>query len=617
MELNGRDLAKRQRIVGAIVLGVGLLFVIRLFQMQVTTDEWKNRAERLTEEQEVLQPARGLCLDRHGDLLVTNVPSYDLMVVPRHMAGIDTTALASLVQLDRAELERRLAKARRYSRYKASPLMRQLSAEEYAALSSELWRYPGLSIRTKPVRANVYGIASQIVGEYREVDREDMNRDSRYRLGDYKGKSGVEAQFESDLRGTQGIRHHLVDVRNNVRNTLTDMDSLPVTGADVTLTLDAELQRYAEQLMEGKRGAVVAIEPATGEVLAFVSAPSYDGNLLTGTSRGAAYDSLAKHPWKPLYNRAVRGTYRPGSIFKMIQGLIAMEQGSISPRTHIDCNRDIIGCHGAHTQDDLRRAVVHSCNPYFYEVMRRMVNQHPDKDKFDNARLGLGWWTERIKDFGLGTDLGGHIPGMRLGLVPDTTYYNNIYGRRHWTFRTIYSISIGEGELLATPLHMANLAAIMANKGWYMEPHLIRDIGGKGKPESLQVRHEVAVSATHFDPILDAMQAVIEDKSGTGRRAYTPGITACGKTGTVQNRNKADHSVFMALAPRKSPEIAVSVYVEYAGAGGDWAAPIAGLLVEKYLHGDVPNTERERRVMGATYPLDPQFAEVEPTQPAP
>ena len=617
MELNGRDLAKRQRIVGAIVLGVGLLFVIRLFQMQVTTDEWKNRAERLTEEQEVLQPARGLCLDRHGDLLVTNVPSYDLMVVPRHMAGIDTTALASLVQLDRAELERRLAKARRYSRYKASPLMRQLSAEEYAALSSELWRYPGLSIRTKPVRENVYGIASQIVGEYREVDREDMNRDSRYRLGDYKGKSGVEAQFESDLRGTPGIRHHLVDVRNNVRNTLTDMDSLPVTGADVTLTLDADLQRYAEQLMEGKRGAVVAIEPATGEILAFVSAPSYDGNLLTGTSRGAAYDSLAKHPWKPLYNRAVRGTYRPGSIFKMVQGLIAMEQGSISPRTHIDCNRDIIGCHGGHTQDDLRRAVVHSCNPYFYEVMRRMVNQHPDKDKFDNARLGLGWWTERIKDFGLGTDLGGHIPGMRLGLVPDTTYYNNIYGRRHWTFRTIYSISIGEGELLATPLHMANLAAIMANKGWYMEPHLIRDIGGKGKPESLQVRHEVAVSAAHFDPILDAMQAVIEDKSGTGRRAYTPGITACGKTGTVQNRNKADHSVFMALAPRKSPEIAVSVYVEYAGAGGDWAAPIAGLLVEKYLHGDVPNTERERRVMGATYPLDTQFAEVEPTQPAP
>ena len=617
MELNQGELAGRQRILGAIVLGVGVLFVFRLFQMQITTDEWKNRAERLTEEQEILKPARGLCLDRHGEMLVNNVPSYDLMVLPRFMSNIDTAALAGLVQLDREELDRRLSKARRYSRYKASPLLRQMNAPQYAAISSELWRYAGLTIRTNPVRKNVFGIASQILGEYREVDREDMNRDSRYRLGDYKGKSGIEALFESDLRGTPGVRQHLVDVRNNVRNTLTEMDSLPEPGSDVTLTLDADLQRYAERLMKGKRGAIVAIEPTTGEILAFVSAPSFDGNLLTGTTRGAAYDSLAKHPWKPLYNRAVRGTYRPGSIFKMVQGLIAMEQGVISPRTHINCNRDIIGCHGAHTQDNLQRAVVHSCNPYFYEVMRRMVNQYPNLDKFDNARLGLGWWTERVEDFGFGTNLGGHVPGTRPGLVPDSSYYNKLYGRRHWTYRTIYSISIGEGELLATPLHMANLAAIIANKGWYMEPHLVRDIGGKGKPPKFQVRRDVGVQASHFEPILDAMQAVIEDQTGTGRRAYTPGIVACGKTGTVQNQNQADHSVFMALAPRTAPEIAVSVYVEYAGAGGDWAAPIAGLLLEKYLNGNVSDLDRERRVKGATYPLDPQFADLQSNLPVP
>ena len=617
MELNQGELAGRQRILGAIVLGVGLLFVFRLFQMQITTDEWKNRAERLTEEQEILKPARGLCLDRHGEMLINNVPSYDLMVLPRFMSNIDTAALAELVQLEREELDRRLSKARRYSRYKASPLLRQMNAPQYAAISSELWRYAGLTIRTNSVRKNVFGIASQILGEYREVDREDMNRDSRYRLGDYKGKSGIEALFESDLRGTPGVRHHLVDVRNNVRNTLTEMDSLPEPGSDVTLTLDADLQRYAERLMKGKRGAIVAIEPTTGEILAFVSAPSFDGNLLTGTTRGAAYDSLAKHPWKPLYNRAVRGTYRPGSIFKMVQGLIAMEQGVISPRTHINCNRDIIGCHGAHTQDNLQRAVVHSCNPYFYEVMRRMVNQYPNLDKFDNARLGLGWWTERVEDFGFGTNLGGHVPGTRPGLVPDSSYYNKLYGRRHWTYRTIYSISIGEGELLATPLHMANLAAIIANKGWYMEPHLVRDIGGKGKPPKFQVRRDVGVQASHFEPILDAMQAVIEDQTGTGRRAYTPGIVACGKTGTVQNQNQADHSVFMALAPRTAPEIAVSVYVEYAGAGGDWAAPIAGLLLEKYLNGNVSDLDRERRVKGATYPLDPQFADLQSNLPVP
>lgn len=611
MELNRNDLASRQRIVGAIVLGVGLVFVIRLFQMQVTTDDWKNRAERLTEEQEVLHPSRGLCLDRHGELLVTNVPSYDLMVVPRHMADIDTAALAQLLGLERDELDSRLSKARRYSRYKASPLLRQLNAEEYAKLSPELWRYPGLTIRTKPVRHNVHGVASQILGEFREVDREDMERDSRYRLGDYKGKSGIEALFETELRGIPGVRHHLVDVRNNVRNTLTELDSLPTTGDDITLTLDLELQLYAEQLMKGKRGAIVAIEPSTGEILAFVSAPSYDGNLLTGTSRGAAYDSLSKHPWKPLYNRAVRGTYRPGSIFKMVQGLVALQEGVISERTHIVCNRDIIGCHGAHTQDDLRNAIVHSCNPYFYDVMRRGVSQHPDLDKFDNARLGLGWWTGRIQEFGLGTELGGHIPGTNPGLVPDTTYYDNLYGKRRWTYRTIYSISIGEGELLATPLHMANLAAIMANRGWYMEPHLVRDIGGKGKPDEWQQRHDVGVDAVHFEPILDAMQMVIEDKSGTGRKAYTPGLTICGKTGTVQNRNKADHSVFMALAPREDPRIALSVYVENAGAGGAWAAPIAGLLIEKYLTGDIQTHAREARILGATYPLDPEFAEAE------
>jgi penicillin-binding protein 2 len=294
----------------------------------------------------------------------------------------------------------------------------------------------------------------------------------------------------------------------------------------------------------------------------------------------------------------------------MVQGLIAMEAGIISPRTTIVCNRDIIGCHGAHTADDLKHAVVHSCNPYFYEVMRRMLSQHPDKDKFDNARLGMGWWTDRIERFGFGTDLGGNLPGTRSGLVPDSSYYDNIYGRRHWTFRTMYSISIGEGELLTTPLHMANLAAIVANRGWYIEPHLVRDIGGRGKPEGLGQHIDVGVSAEHFEPIHDAMQAVIEDPSGTGRRAKLPGIVYCGKTGTVQDGPRADHSVFMAFAPRDNPQIALSVYVENAGAGGEWAAPIASLLIEQYLTGQVSQEMRERRIMGATYPLDPQFAQL-------
>ena len=594
--------------MGATVMGVGLVFVIRLFQMQVATSQWTEMAEKLTEEKIIVQPTRGLCLDRHGAVLITNAPSYDLMVVPQDMESVDLEEVADFLQLDLETLTSKLKKAKSFSPSKGSPLIRQLNEREYARLSPELWRYPGMAIESRLIRHNVHGIASQVLGEYREVDREDMNRDARYRLGDYKGKSGIEYQFENELRGETGMKHFLVDVQNEQRTSLKHRDILPQRGQDITLTLDLELQDYAEALMEGKRGAVVAIEPSTGEILAFVSAPSYNGNLLTGTSRGAAYDSLSRHPWKPLYNRAVKGTYRPGSIFKMVQGLVALQDGSISDRTHIACNRSIIGCHGAHSQDDLRNAVVHSCNPYFYEVMRRVIHRDPELNNFDNARLGLGWWTEQIQSFGFGTNLGGHLPGTGVGLVPDTAYYDNIYGKRHWTYRTIYSISIGEGELLTTPLHMANLAAIVANRGWYMEPHMVKDVGGNGKPTEYQVRHEVNVDPIHFEPILDAMQSVIEDRTGTGRRAYTEGFVTCGKTGTVQNPNDADHSVFMALAPRNEPQIALSVYVENAGAGGQWAAPIAGLLVEKYLRGSIESTDREARILGATYPLDEEYA---------
>ena len=506
MELNGNKLASRQRIVGAMVLGVGLLFVFRLFQMQVTTDDWKNRAERLTEEQEVLQPARGLCLDRNGELLVNNVPSYDLMVVPRSLSDVDTSALAELVGLDRQELDKRLAKARRYSRYKASPLLRQLNAEEYAAMSSELWRYWAVHPHQTRSSKRVWHRKPDC-GRVQEVDREDMNCDSRTGWETTKASPGWKACLNRNC-GTPGIRHHLVDVRNNVRNTLTELDSLPVTGEDVTLTLDAELQRYAELLMEGKRGAVVAIEPSTGEILAFVSAPSYDGNLLTGTSRGAAYDSLASHPWKPLYNRAVRGTYRPGSIFKMVQGLIAMQQGVISPRTHIVCNRDIIGCHGAHTQDDLRRAVVHSCNPYFYEVMRRMVNQHPEMDKFDNARLGLAGGRTESRTWA-GNDLGGrtrHPTASFPTRRTTTTFTASTIGR---TARFTHQHR-GRG----TPCHAIAHGQPRSHHG--QQGPLLRPTWcgyrRQGQTYRPQVRHDVGVDAEHFDPILDAMQAVIEDR---------------------------------------------------------------------------------------------------------
>ena len=595
----GRDnLKNRSLVFGGIVVMISLIFIIRLAHLQLVTSEWSNYAGRLTEERETLEPMRGQFIDRNGELVVTNIASYSLLFTPRNSKNLDTLGLANLLGLNLSELSKRLDKAASYSRYVPSVILKHLSAREFAEISKPLRNYPGVKSSTQSIRSNVSGgSAGHLLGEYREVDRDDMRKDVFYKLGDYKGKSGLEAKYENSLRGENGARYHIVDVRNNVRSTLQNLDTMPIPGSDVTLTLDIELQAYAEKLLKGKRGSVVAIEPETGEVLAIVSSPFYDANSLTGKRRGLVYDSLRKHTWKPLYNRALRGTYRPGSIFKMVQGLVALDEGVISKNTVINCDRSIIGCHGPHSADDLTNAITHSCNPYFYEVMRRVVQRGRDSNPLVDASLGLENWNKRIMEFGFGTNLGGHIPGTRSGSIPNSSYYDGIYGKSHWGFRTIYSIAIGEGELLTTPLQMANLAVIIANRGSFREPHAVRDIGGKGKPMGIDSLHIMSVSAKYFEPVVDAMQNVIEDLHGTARRAKVDGISICGKTGTVQNGDLEDHSVFMAFAPRDNPQIAISVYVEYAGSGGSWAAPIAGLLIEKYLTDTVTYSLREKRIL--------------------
>ena len=597
----------RQWIFGGIIVFMVVVFVSRLGQIQLADPTWSEYAGRLTEERESTDAARGLMLDRNGELLVANIASYDLLITPRTavQGGLDTAALSALLNLPRPELDKRLDKARAYSRYRASVLVRSLSGDEYARIAGDIWRYPGLRARRRSVRSNLTGTAGHLIGEYREADAEDLKADDWYRLGDFKGKSGLEAVFEADLRGRKGVKHHIVDVRNDVRRSVQSgqLDTAAVPGSDITLTIEAALQQYAEQLMGGKRGSVVAIEPETGEVLAMVSAPTFDPDLLTGTGRGAVYDSLAHHPGKPLFNRALRATYRPGSIFKMVQGLIALDEGIIARSTRIPCNRNIINCHGAHSFDNLSEAIMHSCNPYFHEVMKRFVERQEVSSRFEDAAIGLGRWTERIKGFGFGTDLGGHLPGTRAGLVPDTTYYDGVYGRRSWAYSTIYSISIGEGELLVTPLQIANVAAIIANRGWYRTPHAVRDVGGRGKPEGLDDIVETGIDPALFQPVIEAMQTVVEQPGGTARRARVPGLEICGKTGTVQDDPRLEHSVFMAFAPKDNPQIAISVYVENAGAGGRWAAPIASLLIERYLNDTMHNPEREARILAASHPF--------------
>jgi len=592
-----KDLERRSLVFSGIIIVILSIFIVQLFYLQIGSSSWSNYAGRLTEERKRLDPIRGQLLDRNGELIVTNIASYDLLVTPMRAKNLDTLGLAQLIGIEVDELVKQLDKASKYSRYVSSTIVKQLDAKEYARISKELHKYPGITSRTRSIRSNIAGVAGHLVGEYREVDRDDLASDNFYKLGDYKGKSGLESKFEYELRGTPGARYHIVDVRNNVRQTLSELDTMPVSGSDITLTLDLELQRLAEKLLDGKRGSVVAIEPSTGEVLALVSAPFYDGNALTGSKRGMVYDSLRTHPHKPLYNRALRGTYRPGSIFKMMQGLIALNEGVISRHSVIECNRDLIGCHGPHTADNLTEAVIHSCNPYFREVMRRVVLKGKDPNPLVDAAIGLDRWNELIKEFGFGSHLGGHIPGARNGSIPSSEYYNGVYGKKRWGYSTIYSISIGEGELLTTPLQMANLACIIANRGHYIEPHAVRDIGGRGKPEDGGESKTTRVASKHFEPVINAMQQVIEDQSGTGRRAYVEGLTICGKTGTVQNGDLEDHSVFIAFAPRKNPQIALSVYVEYAGSGGSWAAPIAGSLIEHYLVDSIADQAKVDRIL--------------------
>jgi penicillin-binding protein 2 len=597
------NLTNRRYIISAIFVLFCVVFIVRLFTLQVSSDRWRAKAAELTENKMRIYPSRGLIYDRNGELLVANRAIYDLMAVPREVQPFDTIRFCALTGMTVSELENALAKAKRYSPYKPSVIKKQIDPERYALINEQLYQYKGFYGQARTVRSYQKGIGAHILGDFAEASPADLERDLYYRPGDYIGKSGVELTYEKALRGKIGARYVLRDVRNNIQESLAGgrYDTAAVQGADLTLTLDADLQAYAEKLMANKLGSVVAIEPSTGEILALVSAPAYDPNLLVGGNRGNNYAQLQNDPLKPLYNRATQGLYRPGSIWKMVQSLVALELGEITPATRIHCNRSLIGCHGSHTYDDLEGAIIHSCNPYFRDVMRRVVERKQTGNRFEDAALGLAEWAERITKFGFGTSLGADIPGVKPGNVPSPSYYNRIYGELRWAYSTIYSISIGEGELLVSPLQMANLAATIANRGHWYAPHVIRSIGAEGKPESFMEPHDTGVDAAHFEHVVNAMEKVVSQTGGTASRARIKGIEVCGKTGTVQNEPLPDHSVFMAFAPKDNPQIALSVYVEYSGFGGTWAAPIASLLIEQYLNDSISDPAKERRILEGNF----------------
>ena len=527
------------------------------------------------------------------------------MIVPKRMKNIDTNKFCTVLGITRDVFEKKLKEATDYSRYKASVFIKQMPLNEYAVLAERLYKYPGFYGQERTLRKYPSPIAAHLLGYISEIDEKTLNKNKSYQKGEYIGVSGLEQQYETMLRGKPGVEVLLVDVHNSVQGHYKNgaHDTISVNGTNLYISIDKDLQEYGEKLMQNKKGGIVAIEPSSGEILCMVSSPGYDPNLLIGRKRSDNYRMLvANDSLKPLFNRALMAQYPPGSIFKLVQGLIGLEEGAITEHTSFPCNKSLVGCHNHPTAFNLTRGIQYSCNPYFFNVFRSLIQQNKTKSIFKDSELGLEEWYKYVKRFGFGRKLGIDFPVEKTGIVPDVNYYDKIYGHGHWAFSTIYSLGIGQGELEINPLQMANLSAIIANHGYYYIPHFIKSNAKNMQvPSKYKQRMNTGIKPEYFDLVREAMRRVVEEPHGTARRARIQGITVCGKTGTAQNPHGDDHSVFIAFAPMKSPQIAISVYIENAGFGGSWAAPVASLMIEKYINKDISDTLKEGRIINADF----------------
>jgi len=592
----------RKYVIGGMVLLVAVVFMFRLFYIQVIDQSYKLSSNNNSRLRQVEYPGRGMIFDRFGKVMVFNEAVYDLMALPQQVKSFDTLDLCYLLNVDLNEFRESMKKAREYSRYRQSVVVRNVSPEQIAALQEKLFKYPGFSVQIRTQRKYPEPIAPHVLGYVGEVNQSDMTSKPYYQMGDYMGKTGLESEYEEVLRGRKGIYFKLVDVHNRVQGSFDNgrYDTIPEPGRKLTTTLDASLQQYGEQLLAHKKGSIVAIEPATGEILALISSPGYDPNELVGRIRGQNFERLLNDSLNPLFNRATMSRYSPGSIFKVVQALVALQMGVIDEYYSADCNKGIIGCHNHPNAHGLREGIQYSCNPYFYNVFRRIILQGKSPNQFRDSEIGLQAWYQMVMTFGLGQTLGVDLPGIKPGLIPDAAYYDKWYGKGRWAFSTIYSNSIGQGEVETVPIQIANLAAIIANRGHYYIPHLVKAIEGLDTiPQRFTQPIHTAVDPKYFDIIADGMQRVVYEPGGTGSRAQVPGVEVCGKTGTVQNNQGGgeDHSGFFAFAPKERPRIAIVAYVESSGAGGVWAASIASLMIEKYLNGTITQVEKEKTIL--------------------
>jgi penicillin-binding protein 2 len=597
---------ERSVVIQIIIITIALVFIVRLFFLQVLDSKYKIEAEMLAIERVVDYPYRGLIYDRKGNLMVFNTPVFDIMVVFREFKLQDTATFCNRFGITKEEYLKKVkdlkdkVKNPGYSPNKPQPLFKQFSLEDFAHIQDYMADYKGLYTQARTVRAYSYPSAANALGYIAEISPAMLEKqtDGYYKQGDYIGFSGLEQYYEKELRGKRGVQFIMRDVKGvrKGRYRKGEFDTLSVPGQNLYTTLDIKLQQYGEKLMQNKIGSIVAIEPKTGEILAFISAPSYDPNLLAGRKYSENYKVINSDPHKPLFNRPLMAMYPPGSIFKLAQGLVGLQEKVITDRSMFPCDKTLVNCHSHPSPQDLRGAIQYSCNPYFYMVYKKLLNQDKNPNKFKDTEINFDQWREHILTMGFGSKLEVDLPNVKRGIIPSNQYYDKVYGDLHWKFSTIYSLSIGQGEISVIPLQMANLAALIANKGYFYTPHFVRYVGEENVvPEAYRKPNYTSIDSVYFNPIIDGMERVV--LAGTAYWLKVKDINICGKTGTAENPHGDDHSVYIAFAPKENPKIAIAVYAENAGFGAMTAAPIAHLMIEKYLKDTITHPSWEKMIL--------------------
>lgn len=592
-------LENRRFVIAGIAIGIVIVYIVRLFILQIMSDDYKKNADSNAFLKKVEYPSRGVITDRHGKLLVYNQPAYDIMVVMNETKGkLDTMELCNTLNITKEYFDKRMDAVKQtpgYSRFTQQLFMNQLSDKEFSIFQEKMYRFPGFYIRRRSIRQYQYPYAAHVLGDVAEVSPADIEEDDYYSPGDYIGKLGVERSYEKQLRGEKGIQILLRDAHGRIQGNYQNgaFDRRPVAGKNLTLSIDLDLQALGERLLEGKIGSIVAIEPSTGEVLCMVSSPTYDPRIMVGRLRSKNHARLSMDTWKPLLNRSIMGLYPPGSTFKTSQALTYLNEGIINTGTAFSCNHGFyykglhVGCHGHGSPLAVVDALTTSCNGFFCWGLYYMIG---NKKKYGSVQNAMNRWRDYMVSMGFGYKLGVDLPGEKRGLIPNADFYDSAYNGS-WNGLTVISISIGQGEVTLTPLQIANLCATIANRGYYYVPHVVRKVEGEALDTTYTRRHYTMAERKAYETVVAGMRGAV--LRGTCRAANNPNYEVCGKTGTAQNRGQ-DHSVFMGFAPMNNPKIAVAVYVENGGFGAEYGVPIGSLMMEQYINGKLSEASMKK-----------------------